>query len=57
MQVLAGLDGIALRDGSSLTPDSQVVSANMMVSSGGPPLGCWKGVHAGRPGTLLWARS
>lgn len=39
LQVVAGLDGIALRDGSSLTPDSQVVSANMMVSSDGAPLG------------------
>jgi len=35
LQVVAGLDGIALRDGSSLTPDSQVVSANTMVSRAG----------------------
>ncbi|KAI7843723.1 hypothetical protein COHA_002621 [Chlorella ohadii] len=33
LQVVAGLEGIALRDGSSLTPDSQVVSANTMVCS------------------------
>jgi uncharacterized surface protein with fasciclin (FAS1) repeats len=31
LQVIAGPDGIALRDGSSMTLDSQVVSANMMV--------------------------
>lgn len=31
-QVVAGPGGIVLRDGSTLTPDSQVVSANTMVS-------------------------
>lgn len=31
LEVLASPDGLALRDGSALTPDSQVVAANLMV--------------------------